>query len=154
MLGNSFGSYIVKALSENIMSKKGKVKLWIFVALFIGLMISISYLAVRDWGLEYFSTNDREQSAGLLVGFGLATLIISYGFCCFGAFIFDPLKRKYQLISKFDKKIGDFGDLLIFMLIVNLLLISYISIPKYTNKNINNNEIEGEFDREEFQPLE
>ncbi len=136
------------------MSKKGKLKLWIFVALFIGLMISISYLAVRDWGLEYFSTNDREQSAGLLIGFGLATLIISYGFCFFGAFIFDPLKRKYKLISKFDKKIGDFGDLLIFMLIVNLLLISYISIPKYTDKNIKNNEIEGEFDREEFQPLE
>ena len=52
------------------------------------------------------------------------------------------------------KKIGDFGDLLIFMIIVNLLLISYISIPKYTDKNIKNNEIEGEFDREEFQPLE
>ena len=131
------------------MSKKGKLKLWIFVALFIGIMISISYVAVRVRGLKYF-----EEKGGLATGFGFAILIITWGYVFFYGFIFYPLKRKYLFISKLDKKIGDFGDLLILMFIVNLLLISYLSIPKYTDKNIKTNEIEGEFDREEFQPLE
>ena len=135
------------------MSKKGKLKLWIFVALFISIMISISYVAVRDSGLEYFSPYEGKKG-GLETGLYLTILIITWGYIVFGAFIFDPLKRKYLFIYKFVKKIVDFGDLLIFMLIVNLLLISYISIPKYTDKNIKTNEIEGEFDREEFQPLE
>ena len=131
------------------MSKKGKLKLWIFVALFISIMISISYVAVRVRGLKYF-----EEKGGLATGFGCAILIITWGYVFFYGFIFYPLKRKYLFISKLDKKIGDFGDLLILMFIVNLLLISYLSIPKYTDKNIKTNEIEGEFDREEFQPLE
>ena len=58
------------------MSKKGKLKLWIFVALFISIMISISYVAVRDSGLEYFSPYEGEKG-GLLTGFGLTIFIIT-----------------------------------------------------------------------------
>ena len=57
------------------MSKKGKLKLWIFVALFIGIMISISYVAVRVRGLKYF-----EEKGGLATGFGCAILIITWGY--------------------------------------------------------------------------
>tara|TARA_B100001115_G_C15482189_1_gene227676 strand:- start:95 stop:490 length:396 start_codon:yes stop_codon:yes gene_type:complete len=131
------------------MSKKGKLKLWIFVALFIGIMISISYVAVRVRGLKYF-----EEKGGLATGFGCAILIITWGYVFSMVLFFILSKENIYSSLNLIKKIGDFGDLLIFMIIVNLLLISYISIPKYTDKNIKNNEIEGEFDREEFQPLE
>ena len=131
------------------MSKKGKLKLWIFVALFIGIMISISYVAVRVRGLKYF-----EEKGGLATGFGCAILIITWGYVFSMVLFFILSKENIYSSLNLIKKIGDFGDLLIFMIIVNLLLISYISIPKYTDKNIKNNEIEGKFDREEFQPLE